>query len=144
MILTKHEETKKGRLFHKKEKLRIFVSSCSINYLYQVIFYFLSSLDVRKSVKSLVVCGEFPTFAQEKRYLTTMEGIFTDPAIGLEGRIAIESSYKKGLAEGKAELTAKVNERTLEIARKMKAQGLATEIIATTTGLTADETNKLS
>ena len=42
MILTKHEETKKGRLFHENEKLRIFVSSCSINYLYQVIF--LSSL----------------------------------------------------------------------------------------------------
>ena len=38
MILTKHEETKKGRLFHENEKLRIFVSSCSINYLYQVIF----------------------------------------------------------------------------------------------------------
>ena len=37
MILTKHEETKKGRLFHENEKLRIFVSSCSINYLYQVI-----------------------------------------------------------------------------------------------------------
>ena len=32
MILTKHEETKKGRLFHENEKLRIFVSSCSINY----------------------------------------------------------------------------------------------------------------
>ena len=31
MILTKHEETKKGRLFHENEKLRIFVSSCSIN-----------------------------------------------------------------------------------------------------------------
>ena len=42
MILTKHEETKKGRLFHENEKLRVFVSSCSINYLYQVIF--LSSL----------------------------------------------------------------------------------------------------
>ena len=42
MILTKHEETKKGRLFHENEKLRIFVSSCSINYLYQVVF--LSSL----------------------------------------------------------------------------------------------------
>ena len=42
MILTKHEETKKGRLFHENEKLRIFVSSCSINYLYQVII--LSSL----------------------------------------------------------------------------------------------------
>ena len=92
----------------------------------------------------MVVCAEFPTFAQEKRYLTTMEGIFIDPAIGLEGRIAIESSYKKGLAEGKAELTAKVNERTLEIARKMKAQGLATEIIAEATDLTADEINKLS
>ena len=37
MILTKHEEAKKGRLFHENEKLRIFVSSCSINYLYQVI-----------------------------------------------------------------------------------------------------------
>ena len=44
MILTKHEETKKGRLFHENEKLRIFVSSCSINYLYQVII--LSSLTV--------------------------------------------------------------------------------------------------
>ena len=43
MILTKHEETKKGRLFHENEKLRIFVSSCSIHYLYQVIF--LSSLN---------------------------------------------------------------------------------------------------
>ena len=43
MILTKHEETKKGRLFHENEKLRVFVSSCSINYLYQVIF--LSSLN---------------------------------------------------------------------------------------------------
>ena len=42
MILTKHEERKKGRLFHENEKLRIFVSSCSINYLYQVVF--LSSL----------------------------------------------------------------------------------------------------
>ena len=31
MILTKHEETKKGRLFHENEKLRIFV-------LYQVVF----------------------------------------------------------------------------------------------------------
>ena len=31
MILTKHEETKKGRFFHENEKLRIFVSSCSIN-----------------------------------------------------------------------------------------------------------------
>ena len=30
MILTKHEETKKGRCFHENEKLRIFVSSCSI------------------------------------------------------------------------------------------------------------------
>jgi hypothetical protein len=39
MILTKHEETKKGRLFHENEKLRIFVSSCSINYFYQVIFF---------------------------------------------------------------------------------------------------------
>ena len=38
MILTKHEETKKGRLFHENEKLRVFVSSCSINYLYQVIY----------------------------------------------------------------------------------------------------------
>ena len=49
MILTKHEETKKGRLFHENEKLRIFVSSCSINYLYQVIF--LSSL------KQVCVCA---------------------------------------------------------------------------------------
>ena len=79
----------------------------------------------------MVVCGEFPTFAQEKRYLTTMEGIFIDPAIDLEGRIAIESSYKKGR-----------DERTLEIARKMKANGLSAEIIATTTGLTADEIDK--
>ena len=31
MILTKHEETKKGRLFHENDKLPIFVSSCSIN-----------------------------------------------------------------------------------------------------------------
>ena len=31
MLITKHEETKKGRLFHENEKLRIFVSSCSIN-----------------------------------------------------------------------------------------------------------------
>ena len=38
MILTKHEKTKKGRLFHENEKLRIFVSSCSINHLYQVVF----------------------------------------------------------------------------------------------------------
>ena len=35
MILTKHEETKKGRLFHENEILRIFVSSCSINLFYQ-------------------------------------------------------------------------------------------------------------
>ena len=48
MILTKHEETKKGRLFHENEKLRIFVSSCSINYLYQVVI-----LSSHKSVQSV-------------------------------------------------------------------------------------------
>ena len=48
MILTKHEETKKGRLFHENEKLRIFVSSCSINNLYQVII-----LSSHKSVQSV-------------------------------------------------------------------------------------------
>ena len=52
MILTKHEETKKGRLFHENEKLRIFVSSCSINHLYQVIF--LSSLIQKNPGKSYV------------------------------------------------------------------------------------------
>ena len=52
MILTKHEETKKGRLFHENEKLRVFVSSCSINYLYQVIF--LSSLNV---IQNRWLCG---------------------------------------------------------------------------------------
>ena len=42
MNLTKHEETKKGSLFHENEKLRIFVSSCSINYLYQVVFFVIT------------------------------------------------------------------------------------------------------
>ncbi len=48
-------------------------------------------------------------------------------------RVAVEGAYKKGR-----------DERTLEIARNMKANGLSAEIIAKTTGLTADEINKLS
>ena len=63
-------------------------------------------------------------------------------------RVNLESHYKKGLAEGEAiadaKWAAKINEKTLEIARKMKANGLSAEIITKTTGLTADEINKLS
>ena len=62
-------------------------------------------------------------------------------------RVNLESHYKKGLAEGKAiaeaKWAAKINEKTFEIARKMKANGLSAEIIAKTTGLTADEITKL-
>ena len=47
-------------------------------------------------------------------------------------RVAVEGAYKKGR-----------DERTLEIARKMKTNGLSAEIIAKTTGLTADEITKL-
>jgi hypothetical protein len=62
-------------------------------------------------------------------------------------RVNLESHYKKGLAEGKAiaeaKWAAKINEKTFEIARNMKANGLSAEIIAKTTGLTADEITKL-
>lgn len=47
-------------------------------------------------------------------------------------RVAVESSYKKGR-----------DERTLEIARNMKASGLPAEIIVSTTGLTTDEIDRL-
>ena len=47
-------------------------------------------------------------------------------------RVAVEGAYKKGR-----------DERTLEIARSLKANDVATEIITKTTGLTADEITKL-
>ena len=74
MILTKHEERKKERLFHENEKLRIFVSSCSINYLYQVVF--LSSLSKKCTEKGRMTfffqkSNEKFWWFEKKHYLCT-------------------------------------------------------------------------
>ena len=63
MILTKHEETKKGRLFLENEKLRIFVSSCSINYLYQVIFL----LSLNKAKNENIIYSSFASYESNVR-----------------------------------------------------------------------------
>ena len=82
MILTKHEETKKGRFFHENEKLRIFVSSCSINYLYQVIFLSSLSKQIRfkqriSRARALLACYRKATGRRDSGNLH--QGCFAPP-----------------------------------------------------------------
>ena len=58
-----------------------------------------------------------------------------------EGKLeGYEEGKAKGIAEGRAEGRAEgAHQKAMEIARKMKEQGHATEDIAEITGLTAEE-----
>ena len=98
---------------------------------------------------------------QQEQYLPTTEELeisgFTDAelwaydkfwdSVSVE-RTLIDDSYQKGKEEGKEEGRAegkeeRMNQRSLEIARKMLAQGMDEAMVMDMTGLTAEEIKQM-
>ena len=94
---------------------------------------------------------------QQQQYLPTTEELeisgFTDAelraydkfwdSVSVE-RTLIDDSYQKGREEGRVEGMEKgMNQRSLEIARKMLAKGMDEDTIMDLAGLTAEETKLL-
>ena len=94
---------------------------------------------------------------QQEQYLPTTEELeisgFTDAelwaydkfwdSVSVE-RTLIDDSYQKGKEEGRAEgLEKGMNQRSLEIARKMLAQGMDEAMVMDMTGLTAEEIKQM-
>ena len=98
---------------------------------------------------------------QQEQYLPTTEELeisgFTDAelwaydkfwdSVSVE-RTLIDDSYQKGKEEGKEEGRAEgkeegMNQRSLEIARKMLAQGMDEAMVMDITGLTAEEIKQM-